>query len=314
MSKQEELPGKAHPEQKAVVIDNVIGMHSETTVHSLGDKGIIVQKLVVVEVDRGERALLSGIFALCIIFVAIHIVSFLWKKYNKKSFYVASTLVLLFFPLLMGIIARANGFILVWILVIFAHLIIYRDILLGRRPRSLHTNVYRVYRHIFRGSLLLSGLGYLMVVYGFFFSKVYFTFRGILLLMYVLYFTLIVRAGLEYISYKASGTILPSKMLKKESGICPLCQTSVDIRNTQTDKAIVLDCKEAFHEDCLKNWKILANKKDTCPSCRERVDLSGVIMNPWQKNEYFFTQFLDFTNNLILAYAVTQGLVLLFKL
>ncbi|KAI5186308.1 RING finger protein 121/175 [Nematocida homosporus] len=304
MAHTKSLGKAAQPEEAPIVIRNVRGVTRRTNVQEI-DEGLLVQELLVVEVDRGEGAMLNSLVALAIVFVAVHIVSFLWKKYYTRSFLVCSTVVLLFFPLVTAVVSRSFVFVGLWAALALVHLVGYKEIWLGRRPKIIGTNIYRVYRHAFRLSILLSSIGYGLLAYGFFFGPMNYAGRGVLLLMYVLYFTLVSRIGLEYVSYRAAGTILPSKSVKK-AGVCPLCSEA-------QGKLIALSCKETFHEECLKNWKILG-KKDTCPSCKERVDLSEISMNPIQKNEYFFTQFLDFTGNLILAYAVTQGLVFFFHL
>ncbi|OAG31635.1 RING finger protein 121 [Nematocida displodere] len=289
-------------QERTIVLSNVRKITRHSNVQKTED-GVLVQEILVVEVDGGEGNLLNSLMALCIVFVGVQICAFLWKRVHKKSFSVLSTLILLFFPLVTAVLSLSWVFVGAWAVVALGHMAAFGDIFLGRRPRMLTTNVYAIYRKIFRVSLALSGVGYFMVAYGFFRGVAMLYRKGVFLLMYVLYYTLVVRIGLDFVSYKASGTILPSKTAKKE-GICPMCGEGEKAGN----KMVHLSCKETIHEECLKNWKILG-KKDTCPSCKEKVDLSFIPMNPWQRNEYVFTQFLDFASNLILAYAATQGVV-----
>lgn len=285
--------------EKPIIISNVKKVSTRVSMQPMGD-GILVQELVVVEVDGGEAAILSSLVALCIVFVGMYIVSFFWKRFSKRTYTVSSTAILLLFPLISAIVGGSIMFPAVWVAVLLFHFLFHREILLGRRPRIVGTNIYIVYRHIFQTSIFLFAVGYIVLAYGFFMQKNVLCIKGLFLLMYVMYFSLVCRMGLDFISYRSAGSILPSHGTKKP-GECPLC-------NKRTDgPQIELSCRETFHVECIKNWKILG-KKDTCPSCREKVDLSGVAINPWQKNEYFFTQFLDFTGHLILSYAVTQGL------
>lgn len=288
-----------------IAVPNVKRVSTRISMHSI-DNGVVVQEVVIVEVDRGEGAILNSIIALAIVVIGMYIISFFWKKYSKRTYTLASTAILLFFPLASSLVARSKIFPFVWLVVALLHLIFHGDIILGRRPQIVGTNIYVAYRYIFQTSISLFGIGYVLLAYGFFWQKRFLCAKGVLLLMYVLYYSLICRMGLDFISYRAAGTILPSRGIKN-SGECPLCKKKTD------SPQIELSCGETFHLSCIKNWKILG-KKDTCPSCRERVDLSAVVMNPWQKNEYFFTQFLDFTGHLILSYAVAQGLIFFLRL
>ncbi|KAH9386379.1 RING finger protein 121/175 [Nematocida major] len=264
---------------------------------------IVVREIIVVNGENTGAEVVNSLIALGIVFVGTQIVSSLWKRYHPKSFGIVSVATLLLFPLFMGVLARSYFFICAWLFVAFVHLVVFQDVFMGRRPKLLTTNVYNVYRVIFQASLVASIAGYLMVAYGFFKRSPGVYSRGMSSLLYTLYFTLITRTCLDIVSDRTSGAILPSKAAKTQSTQCPMCQESLG------SKKITLECRESFHIDCIKNWKILG-KKDTCPSCKEKVDLGSVEMNPWQKNEYLFTKFLDFTGNLILAYAVIQGIIL----
>ncbi|KAI5180988.1 RING finger protein 121/175 [Nematocida sp. AWRm80] len=295
-----------YPEStKPIIVRNLKGITKQVAITDT-EEGKIVQELIIVEVDSGDSAVISSLIALAIVFVGVQILAYVWKKAHKGSFQIVSTLTLLIFPMLTALITRAYMFITVWLIVILVHLVVFRDIFLGRRPKMLTTNIYEVYRSIFKVSICSSLIGYLMIAIGFFKGPTKLYSKGIILLMYSLYYTLIIRTGLDFISQRSAGTILPSKKTVS-NGVCPLC------REDKGGKKITLSCNETFHETCIKSWKILG-KTDTCPSCKEKVDLSNVAMNPWQKNEYIFTKFLDFTSNLILAYAVTQGLVFFFNL
>ncbi|KAI5159137.1 RING finger protein 121/175 [Nematocida ausubeli] len=264
---------------------------------------IVVKEVIVVTVDNGSASALSSLIALAIVFVGTQIIASVWKKYHPKSFNVVNVATLIFFPFVAGLLSKSYLFISIWAAIVFTHFVAFKDIFMGRRPRLLTTNVYNIYRVIFQCSLVVSIIGYLMVAFGFFRQIRWMYMGGVRCLMFVLYFTLIIRIGLDIVSSRASGTILPSKAAKTQGNVCPLCQMEI------VDKKMTLACKESFHVNCIKNWKILG-KKDTCPSCKEKVDLSEIEMNPWQKNEYLFTKFLDFTGNLIFAYAVIQGIIL----
>lgn len=298
--------------QKQEDLDNSFLVYDEKPMQKVGGRGknmysndgrdvIIVREVIVV--DSGDGDVINSFIALAIVFVGTQIISSVWKRYHTKSFSIVSVSTLLLFPLITAILAKSYLFVSVWAFVAFVHTLAFKDVLLGRRPKVLSTNVYNVYRIVFQISLTLSMLGYIMVAFGFFKGIPWMYRDGIYGLTYMLYFTLIIRTFLDIISERASGTVLPSKAAKTDGKECPMCQKEIN----PSDK-IILECKESFHKDCLRNWKILG-KKDICPSCKERIDMSNIEMNPWQKNEYLFTKFLDFTGNLILSYAVIQGII-----
>ena len=56
------------------------------------------------------------------------------------------------------------------------------------------------------------------------------------------------------------------------------------------------DCR--FHEFCIRGWCIVG-KKQTCPYCREKVDLARMFKNPWQKPHLFYGQLLDWIRYLV---------------
>ncbi len=39
-----------------------------------------------------------------------------------------------------------------------------------------------------------------------------------------------------------------------------------------------------FHEFCIRGWCIVG-KKQTCPYCKEKVDLKRLFPNPWEVSE-----------------------------
>lgn len=45
---------------------------------------------------------------------------------------------------------------------------------------------------------------------------------------------------------------------------------------------VQLSCKHLFHSDCIRGWTIVG-KKDTCPTCHEKVDLRKLYASrPWE--------------------------------
>ena len=43
-----------------------------------------------------------------------------------------------------------------------------------------------------------------------------------------------------------------------------------------------LACKHLFHDQCIRGWTLIG-KKDTCPTCLEKVDLRAIFSDrPWE--------------------------------
>lgn len=45
---------------------------------------------------------------------------------------------------------------------------------------------------------------------------------------------------------------------------------------------VQLPCKHLYHDGCIRGWT-LVGKKDTCPTCLEKVDLRLIFADrPWE--------------------------------
>lgn len=64
---------------------------------------------------------------------------------------------------------------------------------------------------------------------------------------------------------------------------------------------IKLDCAHEFHSKCILGWT-LVGKKDTCPFCKEKVDLAKIIpQRAWNspKLNIWWLRFLGFMRYLL---------------
>lgn len=67
-----------------------------------------------------------------------------------------------------------------------------------------------------------------------------------------------------------------------------------DARRPDGDRLFQLQCKHVFHEGCVKGWCIIG-KKDTCPTCAERVDIKALLKTSplWGNTSRLWGQLLD---------------------
>lgn len=64
------------------------------------------------------------------------------------------------------------------------------------------------------------------------------------------------------------------------------------------EKTYTLSCNHTFHNSCIRGWIVLG-KQQTCPYCKEKVDLQRMFRNPWSKPHLFYGRLLDWARYLI---------------
>ena len=67
-----------------------------------------------------------------------------------------------------------------------------------------------------------------------------------------------------------------------------------DARKPHGDRLYQLQCMHVFHEACIKGWCVIG-KKDTCPTCSERVDIKALLKTSplWGQTSRLWGQLLD---------------------
>ena len=52
--------------------------------------------------------------------------------------------------------------------------------------------------------------------------------------------------------------------------------------STDWKRCLQLACKHLFHDQCIRGWTLIG-KKDTCPTCLEKVDMRAIFADrPWE--------------------------------
>ncbi|KAK5967419.1 RING finger protein, partial [Trichostrongylus colubriformis] len=147
---------------------------------------------------------------------------------------------------------------------------------------------------------------------------------GILLLFYGLYYGVLGRDFAHICTDRMACKIgyfthdgLPKKHL--DDGVCAVCdnrlvtllENSGDDEDAVEEKTYRLSCGHIFHEFCIRGW-VVVGKLQTCPYCKEKVDLQRMFKNPWEKPHLFYGQLLDWIRYLVcwqpLIVTFVQGL------
>uniref|UniRef100_A0ABI8AA29 Ring finger protein 121 n=2 Tax=Laurasiatheria TaxID=314145 RepID=A0ABI8AA29_FELCA len=111
----------------------------------------------------------------------------------------------------------------------------------------------------------------------------------------------------SYNFYSESG--MPTKHLS--DSVCAVCgqQIFVDVSEEGIiENTYRLSCNHVFHEFCIRGWCIVG-KKQTCPYCKEKVDLKRMFSNPWERPHVMYGQLLDWLRYLVAWQPVIIGLV-----
>ncbi|MEW5303753.1 MAG: hypothetical protein WDW36_006413 [Sanguina aurantia] len=65
------------------------------------------------------------------------------------------------------------------------------------------------------------------------------------------------------------------------------------------ERVVQLQCNHSFHDLCIRGWTVVG-KKDTCPTCCEKVDLGKLYADrPWETRNLTWLQMLDSLRYLI---------------
>ncbi|XP_027628376.1 RING finger protein 175 [Tupaia chinensis] len=194
-----------------------------------------------------------------------------------------------------------------------------RKPLSGRTPRL----VYKWFLLIYKLSYALGVVGYLAIVFTMCGFHVFFKIKarasmdfGLVSLFYGLYYGVMGRDFAEICSDYMASTIgfysvggMPTRSLSQD--VCAVCGQRIIVApggEGLIEDTYQLSCRHVFHEFCIRGWCIVG-KKQTCPYCKEKVDLKRMISNPWERTHFLYGQILDWLRYLVAWQPVVIGLV-----
>ncbi|KXJ28428.1 RING finger protein 121 [Exaiptasia diaphana] len=237
-----------------------------------------------------------------------------WKKYHYKSYQTVTLVGMWLIPMYFNIKLSYLRMIVIWSLFSLATgFIVFKA---TRSPISNTTPrlVYKWFYTVHKVTYFLGVAGYFIIMLTLLGVNLMFMIRpetsmefGILVMFYGLYFGVLGRDFAEICADKIASKIgyysttgLPHRSL--ETNICAVCGQELILNSVDEDempeKTYKLSCGHVFHEFCIRGWCIVG-KKQTCPYCKEKVDLKRMFCNPWERPHVLFGQLLDWLRYLV---------------
>ncbi|KAK2154480.1 hypothetical protein LSH36_268g03044 [Paralvinella palmiformis] len=266
------------------------------------------------ERHRGHEAMHAEMVLILIVtLVVAQIVLVQWKQRHFRSYQIATLFGMWLIPVLFCAKFGWWRFIIIW--AIFSIMTAFISFKATRKPITPTTPrmMYKWFYLIYKISYAIGIVGYAVIMLTLFGFNILLLIKpqvamdfGLLLLFYGLYYGVVGRDFAEVCSDKMASHIgyytttgLPSRKL--EPGVCAVCGNKLLVTNN--DEAIVektykLSCDHVFHEFCIRGWCIVG-KKQTCPYCKEKVDLKRMFTSPWERPHVLYGNLLDWIRYLV---------------
>lgn len=265
------------------------------------------------EKHKGHETMHMEIFIiLFVVFFVSQMALIYWRKKHVKSYDICTLIGMWIIPLIFGLHLGWNRFLFTWALYTIMTAIITAQA--RKKPLSGKTPslVYGWFLFMFRLSCAVGIIGYACFICTFVGFNMLFLISpekaldfSITVLGYGLYYGVMSRDFAEICSEIMASTIgyytttgMPTKDLAE--GVCAICGNSVVNLEPESspEKVFRLSCGHQFHEFCIRGWCIVG-KKQTCPYCKEKVDLKRMFPSPWERPQMLYGQMLDWIRYLV---------------
>ncbi|XP_013398510.1 RING finger protein 121-like [Lingula anatina] len=266
------------------------------------------------EKHRGHEAMHAEMMLILITtLIVAQVVLVQWKQRHFKSYQIATLLGMWIIPVGFCIKFGWWRFIVIWI--IFSIVTLFVTYRATRKPISGTTPrlVYKWFLLIYKASYGFGIAGYAIIMGTLFGLNLLFLIKpqtamdfGLLLLFYGLYFGVVGRDFAEVITDKMAAHIgyytttgVPTRRL--ETDICAVCGNKILVKDNEDaiiEETYKLSCNHEFHEFCIRGWCIVG-KKQTCPYCKEKVDLKRMFPSPWERPHVLYGNLLDWIRYLV---------------
>ncbi|XP_064636124.1 E3 ubiquitin ligase Rnf121-like isoform X2 [Lineus longissimus] len=273
------------------------------------------------EKHRGHEAMHAEMVLILITtLVVAQVLLVQWKQRHFRSYQIVTLLGMWIIPIFFCLKFHWWRFIIIWAIfsVINGYIssLASRTRIAGTTPRKVYTWFVIIYKI----SYALGIVGYCVIMFTLFGLNLLFMIQpnvamdfGLLLLFYGLYYGVVGRDFAEVCTDKMASHIgyytttgMPTRQL--EPDVCAVCGNKFtphrgndyddDDEEDVGEKTYRLSCNHTFHEFCIRGWCIVG-KKQTCPYCKEKVDLKRMFSNPWERPHVLYGNLLDWIRYLV---------------
>jgi len=281
---------------------------------------------------QGHDAMHAEMFIIFIVsMIVAQIVLMVWKRRHFRSYQTATLFGLWLIPCLISLHKFWWRFICSWLIYTstssYIWFLVTRSIISGRTPRL----VYKYFLFLHKMSYVLGIVGYFAMLFTLMGVNTIFGIKsntsldfGVHLIFYGLFYGVLGRDYAQICTERVACKIgyytsegLPKKVL--EPGVCGVCGNSIhhpvanfdyhlqdvdpssalaEALDIPEEQSYTLQCGHVFHEFCIRGWCVVG-KLQTCPYCKEKVDLRRMFKNPWEKPHLFYGQLLDWVRYLV---------------
>ncbi|KAM8764543.1 LOW QUALITY PROTEIN: RING finger protein 175 [Rhynchonycteris naso] len=316
------LSGRCRPRQGTAVLQ-ATPQHEQISHTKLSaDDEWNLQQERMYKTHRGHESMhveMTLIFLSTLIIAQIVLVQ--WRQRHGRSYNLVTLLQMWVVPLYFTIKLYWWRFLSLWgkFSVVTSYILFRatRKPLSGRTPRL----VYKWFLLIYKLSYTFGFVGYLAIV---------FTISGLHLffkikardsmdfgrsLFYGLYYGILGR-DCEICSDYMASTIgfysvgeMPTRSMSDR--ICAVSGQKIVVELDEEgliENTYQLSCNHVFHEFCIRSWCIVG-KKQTCPCCKEKVDLKRMISNPWERTHILYGKILYWLRYLVVWQPMVIGIV-----
>jgi RING finger protein 121/175 len=241
-----------------------------------------------------EKMHAEMILVLFLSLVASQVILVVWRTKHFRSFQFATMIGMWSIPLFIALKFSHVRFICIWLF--FTFCTIFVSLKSTRTPieRKTPRLVYKWFLLVHKITYFLGVVGYIGLMltflgfnFLFFVSPTASLDYSLMLMFYGIYFGVLARDIAEIVSDCMAvkiGYYTPTGMpdRKLETNICAICTNEIMILNNEDaliEETFSLPCGHIFHEFCIRGWCIVG-KKQTCPYCKEKVDLKVLFVNP----------------------------------
>ena len=222
------------------------------------------------------------------------------KKRHQRSYDLATLVGMIAVPFFLAVHFNLQTFFYVWSFYMACTAAILYYSSLKPLPQWVARWVYKWFFFVWKISYIVGTIGYVLVALNPMFRMIG---LGINLFGYGLYFGTITRDMAELVATRMAASIgyvakdgIPMRSF--DPNVCAICGNDLlDNPASQNSENVIepshqLNCGHVFHDFCIRGW-CLIGKKETCPYCKEKVDLKKQFASPWALQDVYFGNFLD---------------------